>query len=68
MNRFILGVAATVLLTMTAQTGFAAEPVHVPATPHAAASANLIARADRALRDYVAAYSAAALSVMPAPL
>ncbi|TLY79049.1 MAG: hypothetical protein E6K49_04490 [Gammaproteobacteria bacterium] len=59
MNRFILGVAATVLLTMTAQTGFAAEPVHVPATPHAAASANLIARADRALRDYVAAYSAA---------
>lgn len=57
MNRSILGVAATVLLTMTVQTGFAAEPVHVPAIPQAAASANLIARAARALRDYVAARS-----------
>jgi len=42
---------------MTVPTGFAAEAVHVPATPHAAANANLIARADRALRAYVAAYS-----------
>ena len=57
MNRSILGVAATVLLTMTLQTGIAAEPVHVPATPQAAASANLIARSARALRDYVAACS-----------
>ncbi len=55
MNRSILGVAATVLLTMTVQTGFAAEPARVPAIPQAATSANLIARADRALRDYVAA-------------
>jgi hypothetical protein len=57
MNRSISGLAATVLLTMTVPTGFAAESVHVPATPQAAASANLIARADRALRDYVAACS-----------
>lgn len=57
MNRSIFGLAATVLLTMTAQIGFAAEPVHVPATPQAAASADLIARAARALRDYVAARS-----------
>ena len=57
MNRSILGVAAAVLLTMTVQTGFAAEPVHVPVIPQAAASANLIARAARALRDYVAACS-----------
>ena len=57
MNRSILGLAATVLLTLTVQTGFAAGLVHVPATPQAAASANLIARADRALRDYVAACS-----------
>jgi hypothetical protein len=40
---------------MTVHTGFAADPVHVP--PQSAASANLIARADRALRDYVAACS-----------
>src|SRR5258706_12655495 len=53
----ILGLAATVLLTMTVDTGFAAEPVPVRTTPQAAASANLIARADRALRDYVAACS-----------
>jgi hypothetical protein len=33
MNRSILGVATTVLLTMTVQAGFAAEAVHVPATP-----------------------------------
>jgi hypothetical protein len=57
MNRSISGLAATVLLTMTAQAGFAAEPVHVPATPQAAASANLLARAARGLRDYVAACS-----------
>src|SRR4030088_2206926 len=57
MNRSLLGLAATVLLTMTVQTGFAAEPAHVPAIPQSAASANLIARADRALRGYVAACS-----------
>jgi len=43
---------------MTVQTGFAAQPAQVPAIPQSAASANLIARADRALRDYVAACSA----------
>ena len=57
MNKSILGRAVTVLLAMTVQTGFAAEAVHVPATAHAAASANLIARAEGALRDYVAACS-----------
>jgi hypothetical protein len=57
MNRSILGLATTVLLTTTLQAGFAAEPIHVPATPQAAASANLIARSARALRDYVAACS-----------
>ena len=57
MNKSILALAAALLLTMTVQTSFAAERVHVPATPHAAANANLIARADRALRDYVAACS-----------
>ena len=57
MNRLIRALAVTALLTMTVQTGFAAEAIHVPATPPAAARANLIARADRALRDYVAACS-----------
>ena len=57
MSRSILGLAATVLLTLTVPTGFAAGLVHVPATPQAAASAGLITRADRALRDYVAACS-----------
>src|SRR5882724_8203113 len=57
MNRSILGLAISALLTMTVPTRFAAEAVHVPATPLAAANANLIARADRALRAYVAAYS-----------
>jgi hypothetical protein len=57
MNRSILGLAATVVLTMTVQTGFAAMPAQAPAIPQSAASANLIARADRALRDYVAACS-----------
>jgi hypothetical protein len=56
-NRSILGLATTALLTMNAQIGFTAEPTHVPATAQAAASANLIARADRALRGYVAARS-----------
>ena len=57
MIRSKLGLAATALLAMTLQTSFAAEGADVPATPPAAASANLIARADRALRDYVAACS-----------
>jgi hypothetical protein len=57
MNRSILSLAAIVLLTMTVRTGFAAEPARVAAIPQTAASANLIARADRALRDYVAACS-----------
>jgi len=57
MNRSIFGLAATVLLTLTVQSGFGAEPAHVPAIPQSAASANLIARADRALREYVAACS-----------
>jgi len=57
MNRSLSSLAATVLLTMTVQAGCAAEAVHVAATSPAAASANLIARADRALRDYVAACS-----------
>jgi hypothetical protein len=47
---------AAVLLTI-AVPSFAAEPAHVPATPQAAANADLIARADRALRDYVVACS-----------
>jgi len=42
---------------LAAYTGFAAEPVPVFETADAAASANLIARADRALREYVAACS-----------
>lgn len=57
MNRSILAHATTVLLMLTAHTGIAAEPIHVFATPEAAASANLIASADRALREYVAACS-----------
>jgi hypothetical protein len=55
MNRSILGLTATVLLTMAVHTSFAAGAAQVPATPLAAAEANLIARADRALGDYVAA-------------
>jgi len=58
MNRSILGFAVAVLLTATVHTGLAAEATHVPATALAAANADLIARADRALRDYVAACSA----------
>jgi len=57
MNRSYLRLAATVLLTMTVQTGLAAQPAQVPAIPQSAASAILIARAERALRDYVAACS-----------
>jgi hypothetical protein len=57
MNRSIFGFVATALLTMTAYAGFTAEVTHVPATAHAAASADLITRANRALRDYLAACS-----------
>jgi hypothetical protein len=57
MNKSTLGLTAIVLLTMAANISFAAEAVHVPATSHAAANANVIARADRALRDYIAAHS-----------
>jgi hypothetical protein len=42
---------------MTVTIGFGAELDHIPATTQSAESANLIARADRALRDYVAACS-----------
>ena len=55
MNTSILRFTATVLLAMTVHTSFAAERTHTPETALATAEANLIARADRALRDYVAA-------------
>jgi len=42
---------------LTPHTGDAAEPIQDLATPEAAASASLIARAGRALREYVAACS-----------
>jgi len=54
MYRSILGLTATALLTTAAH---AAEPDPVRANPQAAPSANLIDRADRALRDYIAACS-----------
>jgi len=57
MNRSIFAAAASVVLTLTVPTGFAAEHAQGRATLHAAASANLLARADRALRDYVTACS-----------
>ena len=57
MNGSMLSLAATLLLTMTVHAGLAAEATHVPATSQAVANANLIARADHALRDYVAACS-----------
>ena len=57
MNRSILAVATVVLLMLTPHTGDAAEPIQDLATPEAAASASLIARAGRALREYVAACS-----------
>jgi hypothetical protein len=56
-NRSILVLATSVLLMMIVHDCFATEPVQVSATTEAAASANLIARADRALREYVAACS-----------
>jgi hypothetical protein len=55
MNRSLLSLAATLLLATTVHSGVAAEPAQVPAIPQAAAGADLIARADRALRAYVAA-------------
>jgi len=57
MNRSISAVAASVVLTLTAPAGFASEPVQDRAIPHVAPSADLLARADRALRDYVTASS-----------
>lgn len=57
MNGSTLALAATVLLTMTVQTGSAANPAEPPPTARSAASADLIVRAERALRDYVAACS-----------
>jgi len=57
MNKSKLGLGMAVLLAMTVNGGVAAEPVHVPATPQAAANANLIGRADHALREYVVACS-----------
>jgi hypothetical protein len=57
MNRSISAVAASVVLMLTAPTGFASEHGQDRAILHAAPSANLLARADRALRDYVAACS-----------
>jgi hypothetical protein len=57
MKKSLLGLAAGALLTMTVRTGSAAEPIDVPATPQTAGNASLIARADRALRAYVAARS-----------
>ena len=56
-NGSTLALAAIVLLTMTVQIGFAADPAQLPALPQSAASANLIVRAERALREYVAACS-----------
>jgi hypothetical protein len=57
MNTSILRFTATMLLAMSVHTSLAAERTHVPATALAAATADLIDRADRALRDYVAACS-----------
>jgi hypothetical protein len=57
MNTSILRFTATALLVMTVHTGFAAERTHAPATALAAGEVNLIARAERALRGYVAACS-----------
>jgi len=52
-----MGVVVLVLTVTAAHAGIAAEATHIPATPLAAANANLIARADRALRAYIAACS-----------
>jgi len=57
MNTSILRFTTTMLLAMLVHTSLAAERTHVPATALAAATADLIDRADRALRDYVAACS-----------
>ena len=57
MNRSPMGFAVTAFLTVIAHSGFAGEPTHVPATALAEANAELIARADRALRDFVGACS-----------
>ena len=57
MNKSILSFAVIPLLSFIAQAGFAAEATHVPSTALAAANADLIARADRALRNYVHACS-----------
>ncbi|HLA73957.1 MAG TPA: hypothetical protein VK624_20815 [Steroidobacteraceae bacterium] len=57
MNRSPMGFAVTAFLTVIAHSGFAGEPTHVPATALAATNAELIARADRAWRDYVVACS-----------
>jgi hypothetical protein len=57
MNKSILSLAVTVLLATIGCTSAAEEVLHVPATPHAVASTNLIARANCALRDYVVACS-----------
>ena len=57
MNTSISRFTATMLLAMSVHTSLAAERTHVPATALAAATADLIDRADRALRDYVAACS-----------
>jgi hypothetical protein len=57
MNRSISAVAASVVLALTAPTGFASEHAQDRAIPRAAPSADLLARADRALRDYVTASS-----------
>ena len=60
MNRSPSAVAASVLLMLTVPTGFAFEHGQDHAILHAAPSSNLlVARADRALRDYVAACSTA---------
>ena len=57
MNTSILRFTATVLLAMTVHTSLAAERTHAPATALAVAEADLISRAEHALRGYVAACS-----------
>jgi len=58
MNRPISILAAAVALTLTAQSASASEvQVKVPSTPEAARSADLIARAQRALVAYVSSCS-----------
>jgi hypothetical protein len=57
MKKSILSLAVAVLLATIACTSVAEEVLHVPATPQAVASTKLIARAARALRDFVVACS-----------